>query len=152
LVLIALGAIALGVIINVARPHPLGRNYKDPASRLVARSQDKGPAIVLIGFDEMRANIGDAEKLIVDARPAIFFRFGYIPTAVNLPRDEFEKYLPQVRERLGDSLIRQTVIYCAGGDCEDSTLVAERLMAVGVKAIAIYQGGWDEWSAKASSP
>lgn len=152
LMLMAIGAVILGGAINHSRAHPLARTYENPAAKLVARSEGKGDTVTLIGFDEMRSNVGSAEILIVDARPAIFFRFGHIPTAVNLPRDEFEKFLPAVQERLLDHGVMRTVIYCNGGDCEDSAFVAERLMAAGVKAIAIYQGGWEEWSALASTP
>lgn len=37
------------------------------------------------------------------------------------------------------------VIYCNGGDCEDSNLLAERLMRLGYRNLWIYRAGYPDW-------
>jgi rhodanese-related sulfurtransferase len=38
------------------------------------------------------------------------------------------------------------VIYCSGGSCEDSGLLAETLKKLGYTNVGIFRGGWDEWT------
>jgi rhodanese-related sulfurtransferase len=41
------------------------------------------------------------------------------------------------------------VIYCAGGGCEDSRLLAGKLMALGYRNLLLYAGGYPDWTAQA---
>ena len=37
------------------------------------------------------------------------------------------------------------VIYCSGGDCEDSHMLAEKLYMVGFNALFVYKDGFPGW-------
>jgi rhodanese-related sulfurtransferase len=41
------------------------------------------------------------------------------------------------------------VIYCSGGGCEDSHLLARKLVALGYRNLLIYEGGFPDWLAQA---
>ncbi|WP_306589458.1 rhodanese-like domain-containing protein [Geothrix sp. 21YS21S-4] len=40
------------------------------------------------------------------------------------------------------------VLYCSGGDCRDSHLLAERLLAQGYFHLLIYRDGFPDWAAQ----
>lgn len=40
------------------------------------------------------------------------------------------------------------VLYCSGGDCRDSHLLAERLWPLGFRNLRIFKGGWPAWQAR----
>jgi 3-mercaptopyruvate sulfurtransferase SseA len=79
----------------------------------------------------------------IDAREAELFKAGHIPGAVNIPFDRISQY--------ADSLARfpkreLAVLYCDGGDCHQSHDLSEYMLANGWKRLAVYEGGWEEWS------
>lgn len=79
----------------------------------------------------------------LDAREPELYREGHIPGARNIPFEQVAKY--------GDSLktIPKTdllLLYCDGGDCHQSHDLAEYLLANGWQRVAVYTGGWEEWS------
>lgn len=39
------------------------------------------------------------------------------------------------------------VIYCSGGDCRDSHLLADRMWPLGFRNLRIFKGGWPAWKA-----
>ena len=39
------------------------------------------------------------------------------------------------------------IVYCSGGDCHDSRLVANALLSLGFSNVSVFTGGWDAWSA-----
>ena len=40
---------------------------------------------------------------------------------------------------------RHGVLYCNGGDCEDSQLLASKLLALGYRNVFDYRGGVGDW-------
>jgi rhodanese-related sulfurtransferase len=42
---------------------------------------------------------------------------------------------------------RAVVVYCEGGDCQDSRQAAYLLVRYGYRNISIFPGGWETWSA-----
>jgi rhodanese-related sulfurtransferase len=83
--------------------------------------------------------------VFVDARADHAFRDGHIPGAI-----QFDPFYPGKRltEVLAAcSLADQVVIYCNGGDCTDSSLVAHLLRDAGVPVarLAVFVGGISEW-------
>ena len=44
----------------------------------------------------------------------------------------------------------KVIVYCGGGDCEDSVFMCRELLEADVPydAIHLYVGGWEEWTAK----
>ncbi len=59
-----------------------------------------------------------------------------------------EKHLPTVLQACLNAAT--VVVYCTGGDCEDSEFVALSLAeaSVATKNFRVYAGGFNEWSAQ----
>jgi rhodanese-related sulfurtransferase len=91
------------------------------------------------------------ETFLVDARSHSNFASGHIPTAKNIPAEEISnltaknKTLGQIPKSAG------IIVYCSGGECTDSNLVAKKLQRLGYTRISIYEGGWEEWMASGNS-
>jgi rhodanese-related sulfurtransferase len=84
--------------------------------------------------------------LVLDARPEIFHRFGHIPKAISLPREDFEACYSKQRTLFEKHKTHPVVIYCSGGSCEDGAMVANALITLGFTDVRFYRGGWDEWT------
>ncbi len=89
-----------------------------------------------------------AQELVVfvDARDDHHFQEGHIPGARQLDRFYPERYLPAVLPRA--SAAEVVVVYCTGGECEDSVFAAGLLQEAGIGAerLRVYLGGFREWS------
>jgi rhodanese-related sulfurtransferase len=84
--------------------------------------------------------------LFIDARRTADYRRGHVSGALSMPVWEAD-----LDRRLGD-LAGQgrdpnapIVVYCTGGDCEDSHQLAERLWGVGFNAAFVYRDGFPDW-------
>jgi len=85
--------------------------------------------------------------LIIDAPHTETYRAGHIPGALQLDPFRPEQNLASI---LPASLAAEKiVIYCTGGDCEDSLLAARLLRDLGVPPArcAIFDGGINAWMA-----
>lgn len=86
--------------------------------------------------------------VFIDARDEEHYRDGHIPGAVELDYYHIDKYLSAV---LPVCLPAQVVVvYCHGGDCEDSEYAVRTLKETGVPAekLFVYTGGITEWKAR----
>jgi rhodanese-related sulfurtransferase len=83
--------------------------------------------------------------LFVDARNEKAFAEGHIPSAVLLDYYRPEPYLPTVLPAV--LAAEKVIIYCNGGECEDSELTAQFLKSAGVSGdkLFVYAGGIAEW-------
>jgi rhodanese-related sulfurtransferase len=84
--------------------------------------------------------------VFLDARDDFIYQIGHIPGA-----HPFNHYRPQ--ESLPNVMVacapaEQVVVYCTGGDCEDSEFAAIMLIQAGIPAdrVSIYTGGIEEWA------
>lgn len=86
--------------------------------------------------------------VFVDARDEAKYHTGHIPGAWPFDHYRAEESLPAVLPACLGAL--KVVVYCTGGDCEDSEFAAVTLRDAGVPAenLAIFIGGIAEWSAK----
>lgn len=146
IILIASG---VGILVNAARHTPLALKYAGPAPR--ATRATSSTSIPMIGLDEMKTIVGRADVVIIDARPSVFFQAAHISGAISVPRDAFDAEFLKQKASLSRPGIAGIVVYCSGGDCEDSGTVAGKLQQAGIGPLAIYEGGWDEWSAETLS-
>lgn len=135
----------------------LGRDYFPAASEPIPvapeikPTRDKPthefPTVTLGDIEEM---IGDPryvtrQFLLIDARNDAQFRAGHIPGAIQFDRYQPQNYLSAV---LPACLAAQKiVIYCGGGNCEDSIFAARALRDFGVPAdrFFIFTGGVQSW-------
>ncbi|MBN2505898.1 MAG: rhodanese-like domain-containing protein [Verrucomicrobia bacterium] len=96
-------------------------------------------------FDGPRYALGHV--VFIDARDTREYEAGHIPGAYQLDHYRAHEYLPHV---LPPCLAaRHVVVYCVGGDCEDSEFAALLLRDAGVppERILVYSGGFSEWEA-----
>jgi rhodanese-related sulfurtransferase len=83
--------------------------------------------------------------LILDARVDWYYEEGHIPSAENLPAEEFDKYYPRLKEKITKAT--HVVLYCADRGCDSSKILAATLRKHTHTNILIYLGGWKEWKA-----
>jgi len=122
----------------------------DPAQLLAAELKEKGLqladaslALRLFHDPRFKQNI----VVFIDARDEQHYREGHIPGAY-----EFDPYHP---EKYFDAVLpackaaEQIVVYCNGGDCDDSETAAILLRDVGIASqkLLVYGGGITEWTA-----
>jgi rhodanese-related sulfurtransferase len=150
--LLLTGCLICGLFINEMRPTPLALVYSSPASRLdqsVAQLGSSTPVSTTLDGDverdEMRKLSLNHMVLILDARPEIFYRLGHIPSALSLPRDDFEKSYQVLQSTLQSHRNSPLVVYCSSIDCHDSQMVADALQKLGYPHIRLFRGGWSDW-------
>lgn len=157
-VMVALGSLAVGLVINWFSSRPLPIVYQTPEQRfdaelttLVTTPPFKIAPAATVGLPEFRSAVETKNALILDARPSVFFEQGHVPGALNLARDDFARDYRHLAPVLQPATDKPTIVYCSGGDCHDSRLVANALLSLGFSNVRVFTGGWEEWS-KAGLP
>jgi len=149
--LLLTGCLIGGLVLNEMRPAPLPLVYASPQNRLDHSVQQLGSASVPVALDgdvardEMEKLSANRTALILDARPEIFYRVGHIPSALSLPRDDFENRYQALRAVLQSHRNNLMVVYCTSIDCHDSQMVAEALQKLGYARVRLFRGGWTDW-------
>lgn len=84
--------------------------------------------------------------IFVDARDSSQYRQGHIPGAYEFNPYRPENYFPSVMPVCQTA--EQIVVYCNGGNCDDSQTAALLLRDVGIpnRKIFVYGGGITEWT------
>ena len=95
-----------------------------------------------ISLAELRSLSAD-EVLLLDARSSDLYLQGHLPAARSLPWGEIETLLQAFRNEVPAD--RSLVAYCSGYGCEDSFMLAQRLMAAGYEDVRVFEGGLPEW-------
>lgn len=115
----------------------------DPAALLARFPPLQGQAYAEITSDDARwLQLHGA--LILDARRTATFGEGHLPGAKSLSVWE-DGLAGKIAALKGDPTL-PTVIYCAGGDCQDSHLLAQKLWLAGYRNLRVYTGGFPDWS------
>jgi rhodanese-related sulfurtransferase len=130
-------------------------------AKAAAPSPEWDPAALLARFPQMTdrpyAEVdGDEARWLwlhgacfLDARRTDVYAEGHIAGAALLP--VWEDGLPaKIAALLHDKAdpALPTVVYCAGGDCEDSRLLAQKLWMAGFRNLRVYSGGFPEWASR----
>ncbi|MFN2387430.1 MAG: rhodanese-like domain-containing protein [Thermoanaerobaculia bacterium] len=87
--------------------------------------------------------------LFLDARRSKVFEEGHIRGARSFPVWEADidaRVKALYEEGLDQSA--PLVVYCSGGSCEDSHMLAQRLYMVGFDNVLVYTGGFPDWEAR----
>jgi rhodanese-related sulfurtransferase len=120
-----------------------------PAQLLAARLKEQG----LQSVDGLQAaqlfhdpRFQQGSIAFIDARDEQHYREGHIPGAWEFDPYYPEKYFPTVLPVC--QAAEQIVVYCNGGDCDDSESAAILLRDVGIatQKLFIYTGGLPEWT------
>jgi rhodanese-related sulfurtransferase len=84
--------------------------------------------------------------VFLDARRSTDYRAGHVAGARSLPvweadlEGKIERFAAEEPDR-GKTL----VVYCGGGECEDSHTLAEKLYLAGYDAVLVYTDGFPDW-------
>ena len=84
--------------------------------------------------------------LFLDARRTSVYRDGHIAGARSVAvweSDVDDKVKALYQEGLDQSA--PIVVYCSGGDCEDSHMLAQKLYFVGFDDVLVYKDGFPDW-------
>lgn len=120
----------------------------DPAGLLARFPPLQGQAYTEISSEDARW-LHEHGAAFADARRSDLYAEGHVPGAFGLP--VWEDGLAEKITRLGAVTMGTDlplVVYCAGGDCEDSKLLAQKLWIAGYRNLRIYTGGFPDWAAR----
>lgn len=84
-------------------------------------------------------------NIFVDARNDEAYEAGHIPGAVQCDHYRLERYIDNVMQHAAAA--DRIVVYCNGGQCEDSIFMCTNLYERGIDfdRIYLFAGGWKEW-------
>ena len=84
--------------------------------------------------------------MFIDARDDVNYSVGHIPGAYQFDPYHLEKYRATVIPIC--QAAEQVVVYCTGGDCEDSEFAAIALRDSGIanQKLFVFAGGITEWT------
>ena len=135
----------------VAPAAPAAPASAPPAAAPAAGASAKFPAhpdkaSVEISGDDAEA-LHKEGRLFLDARRSSVYAEGHIAGARSFPVWESD-IDGRVKAFFEEGLDQNApiVIYCSGGDCEDSHMLAEKLYMVGFNALYIYRDGFPGWT------
>jgi rhodanese-related sulfurtransferase len=155
--LLAILALIAGLTLNRFRSDPLPLIYQPPEQRfaaqltaLVGAPPFEQSSVASISLNDLRLMVQAKNALILDARSSVSYQQGHIPGALNLARDDFAADYQRLSSVLDANHHRPIIVYCSGGACNDSRLVAAALITLGFDDVKVFTGGWDAWSASGS--
>ncbi|HJT17851.1 MAG TPA: rhodanese-like domain-containing protein, partial [Thermoanaerobaculia bacterium] len=129
--------------------HPLnpaaGTPQPQPAKEFNAHP-DK--PYIEIGFDDVKA-LHDKGVLFLDARRTSVYEDGHIPGARPFSvwesdiDDKVNKLFAERSDPKDQNL--PIVVYCSGGDCEDSHMLAQKLWGIQFNNVYVYKDGFPDW-------
>ena len=101
----------------------------------------------VVDYDYAKAAIGNGTRtkavaLLIDARPAKKYMVSTIPSSLNIPDTQFDKYVGQLDKVAKD---KEILVYCGGWACGKSPKVAGMLQKKGFTNVKLYQAGEPEW-------
>jgi rhodanese-related sulfurtransferase len=129
------------------------------ATKPKTASPDWDPATLLARYPPLQGQVyaevdGDAARwlqlhgaLLLDARRTDVYALGHLPGARCLPvwEDGLAEKIAALQAAKADPIL-PTLVYCAGGDCEDSHLLAQKLWMAGFRNLRVYTGGYPDWA------
>ena len=146
---------------------PLLKALVKPSAKTAIEGPSRSPERARIRFHwdptHLERDISSAEAFeafelgvpFFDARRSTEFEAGHIPGAHSAPvwEDGLQERvaaltsLPVFQPRQV-RLASPVVLYCSGGSCEDSHLLAQQMIPLGFGNLLIYQDGFPDWQGK----
>lgn len=86
----------------------------------------------------------------LDARRSAEYELGHIRGAWNLPvwESTLEERLVEFEAQVNRPPEAALVLYCDGGSCEDSHLLASKLFQMGYRNLLLYREGYPDWASQ----
>ena len=159
IIIILVCGILLGAINNTVSPNkiPWVQDYNtkgvDDDDKWMPFSWDptQDTVFTLLGINRAYQEFEKGEAIFIDARLLDEYEEGHIAGAINVDFEgEADVYNFQIEElqRLA-STDAYLITYCAGTECDASLMLARNLyFDLGYKNIAIFFGGWEQWTEK----
>ncbi len=91
--------------------------------------------------EDLRTAIATGGVVVLEALPPMYFEKDHLPGAHNLPLDDVDELAPRLIPAT-DSVV---VTYCSNTACNNSTIAAHRLEALGYTNVRKYEGGKQDW-------
>jgi len=103
---------------------------------------------VEIGYADVKA-LHSKNALFLDARRTSVYEQGHIPGArtYSVWESDIEDKVRKLFDERSDpsEQAKAIVIYCSGGDCEDSHMLAQKLWGIQFNNIYVYKDGFPDW-------
>jgi len=147
------GAAGAGAVLSASKKTPAASASPVPSKISAA------PVDLLVRFpphpDRPWVEIGGDDAAFLQARGVLFldarrtkdYEMGHVrgarPFAV-WESDIDDKVLALLGE--GRDMAQPVVLYCSGGDCEDSHLLGQKLFGAGFNNLLIYKDGFPDWA------
>ena len=90
------------------------------------------------------------DLILLDARSAGAYEMSHLPGAWQVDPYHVEESLPALMPELQREDLYYIVVYCRGGDCEDSLSLAHELVyrrGLPLEVVRVYEGGMIDWTA-----
>lgn len=99
-----------------------------------------------ISREQVEMLMTNSDVQLIDARPTEEYEEDRIGDAMNIfPYEDEGIYMQKILEDLPKNK-KLYVIYCHGGTCDLSHMLAKDMKAFEIGPIVIYTGGWDDWT------
>lgn len=142
-----------------APPPPSAKPNPKPPPAAAAKTEASSPPKHLdhpykeVDADQVLAILKDPNtakglNVIIDARNDDHYGEGHLPGAIQSFPFEFDRFRADVMNRVNGA--EKIIVYCGGGDCEDSIFMCRELVAAGVpeESLYLFPGGYTEWTAR----
>lgn len=122
---------------------PAGSPAPSAPRKIFAPHPDK-PSVDISSEDAMQ--LWHEKAIFIDARRTDVYAAGHIAGARSMPvweadiNDRVRAFFDEVPDQQ-----RPIVIYCSGGNCEDSHMLAEKLWGIGYENLLVYKDGFPAW-------
>ena len=106
-------------------------------------------AYVEIKYDDVKA-LHDAGALFLDARRTSVYEQGHIAGArpFSVWESDIDDKVRKLFDERGEPAqqAQPIVVYCLGGDCEDSHMLAQKLWGIQFNNVYVYKDGYPDWA------
>lgn len=125
-------------------PQPPAASQPDPTSQpVVAHAAPADPNAATLA--DVLKHFKEGTAVFVDARKPEEFAAGHIKGAISVPSTEVFNTIDRVTKFVAS--IQPVIVYCGGGNCESSHVVADVLRNHhGFADVKVYTLGWEELS------
>ena len=136
---------AIATVPNTKHPLNPAATQQQPAKEF---NPHPDKAYIEIGFDDVKA-LHDKGVLFLDARRTSVYEQGHIPGARPFSvwesdvDDKVNKLFAERSDPKDQNL--PIVVYCSGGDCEDSHMLAQKLWGIQFNNVYVYKDGFPDW-------
>ena len=98
---------------------------------------------MMASLDFTKYFFDNKKAIIIDARESEEFQIAHIAGAINIPFDDYEKYMDPIDALKYDDIF---IIYCSGGECSLSLDLADVFFSeMAFENVFVFEGGLPAW-------